>query len=334
MPHEPGLYPRSDSEVRTASRQSSRPVAAGPSNAPAANHSQIIPWKIISAVMIASLCGGCSGTLDPHGPIGGAEKLILINSIAIMLTIVIPTILATLGIAWWFRASNARAAYQPTFVYSGRIELIVWSIPILTILLLGGIAWIGAHQLDPAQPLASEKKPLEVQVVSLDWKWLFIYPAQHVASVNQLAVPISTPIHFSLTSASVMNAFFVPQLGSMIYTMNGMTTHLNLQADKTGSYHGLSSQYSGDGFSGMGFELYAMTDEAFSAWVAKAHTTGSVLDEKAYADLAKQSQNVQPTTYRDVTPNLFQAIASRKLPPGPGPDDIAQATTVSPGQER
>jgi cytochrome o ubiquinol oxidase subunit 2 len=148
-----------------------------------------------------------------------------------MLAIVVPTIAATFAFAWWFRASNARARYLPDWVFSGRIELIVWSIPLLVIMLLGGVAGIGSHDLDPAKPLTSDTPPFEVQVVSLDWKWLFIYPSHGVASVNQLVIPAATPIHFSLTSASVMNVFFVPQLGSMIYTMNGMTTQLNLQAD-------------------------------------------------------------------------------------------------------
>src|SRR3984893_14428276 len=165
--------------------------------------------------------------LDPKGPVGLAQKTILIDSLIIMLAIVIPTIAATL--AFWFRHSNPRAAYLPDWAYSGRIELIVWSIPLLVIMLLGGVAWIGSHDLDPAKPLPSNTPALEMQVVSLDWKWLFIYPSQGVASVNRLVVPAAVPIHFSLTSASVMNAFFVPQLGSMIYTMNGMTTQLNLQ---------------------------------------------------------------------------------------------------------
>ena len=289
--------------------------------------------KCAAMLAIVPTCAGAAGVLDPQGPVGSAEKLILINSLAIMLPIVIPTILATLGFAWWFRASNAKAAYQPSFVYSGRIELIIWSIPVLVILLLGGIAWISAHELDPAQPLASQKKPLEVQAVSVDWKWLFIYPDAKIATVNQLVVPVATPIHFSLTSASVMNAFFVPQLGSMIYTMNGMTTQLNLQADKLGDYHGLSSHYSGAGFSGMNFKLHAVTDGEFAAWVDKARAGGPTLDEKAYADLVKQSQNVAPAIYRDVVPNLFNSIATQKLAPGPGPAEGNSAPSLSPKRE-
>ena len=232
-----------------------------------------------------------AGRPRPARVIGIAEKTILINSLAIMLAIVVPTIAATLAFAWWFRASNTRATYLPDLAYSGRIELIVWAIPLLVIMLLGGVAWIGSHDLDPAKPLASDTPPLEVQGVSLDWKWLFIYPSQRVASVNQLVVPAGVPIHFSLTSASVMNAFFIPQLGSMIYTMNGMTTQLNLRADAPGTFLGLSSHYSGDGFSDMHFDVQAVPAERFAAWIDATRNTGPTLDAASYAALARQSMN-------------------------------------------
>src|SRR4051794_39035088 len=246
-------------------------------------------WR--NAVVIAPiLLTSCQpAVLDPQGPIGIAEKTILIDSLAIMLAIVIPTMAATLAFAWWFRASNTRAIYLPDFEYSGRLELIVWSIPLLTIILLGGVAWIGSHDLDPAKPLASKTPPLEIQAVSLDWKWLFIYPGQRVASVNQLVVPAGVPLHFSLTSASVMNAFFIPQLGSMIYTMNGMRTQLNLRADVPGTFQGLSSHYSGDGFSGMHFEVRAVPPDQFDAWIEETRKTGPTLDSVNYAELTKQS---------------------------------------------
>ena len=283
---------------------------------------------LLSPLVISS--SGCVGILDPRGPVGAAERLILFNSLAIMLSIVVPTILATLAFAWWFRASNTKAAYQPDFVYSGRIELIVWSIPVLTILLLGGIAWIGAHDLDPPKPLESQTKSMEVQVVSLDWKWLFIYPEQGIATVNQLVLPAGTPVHFALTSASVMNAFLIPQLGGMIYTMNRMQTNLNLLVDEPGDFHGLSSHYSGDGFSGMSFTLHAVTPEDFAAWVDKARQTGPSLDESAYNELAKQSLDVAPAIYRGVAPDLFQSIVTQKLPPGPGPGPEKPSRNVSP----
>jgi cytochrome o ubiquinol oxidase subunit II len=273
------------------------------------------------------------GVLDPEGIVGTADKSILIDSLGIMLAIVIPTIAATLGCAWWFRASNKRAAYLPNFAYSGRLELIVWAIPLLVIMLLGGVAWVGSHDLDPAKKLASNTPPLEVQGVSLDWKWLFIYPGQRVASVNQLVVPAGVPIHFSLTSASVMNAFFIPRLGSMIYTMNGMTTQLNLLADAPGTYRGLSSHYSGDGFSDMHFDVRAVPPAEFATWIGTTRSTGPSLDMASYTDLAKQSLNVAPFTYRAADPALFQQIATQKLPPGPGPQTGRPDPTVSPRTE-
>jgi cytochrome o ubiquinol oxidase subunit 2 len=260
--------------------------------------------------------------LDPQGPIGIAEKTILIDSLAIMLAIVLPTIAATLAFAWWFRASNTKATYLPDFVYSGRIELVVWAIPLLTIILLGGVIWIGSHDLDPAKPLASKSPPLEIQVVSLDWKWLFIYPNQGVASVNRLVVAAGVPIHFSLTSASVMNAFFIPQLGSMIYTMNGMATQLNLRADAPGNFLGLASHYSGAGFSDMHFEVQAVPAERFTAWLEATRSSGPTLDDGSYAALAKQSMNISPFTFAAVEPELFQKIVTQQLPPGPGPQAV------------
>ena len=269
---------------------------------------------------LAPPLGGCSGgVLDPQGPIGAANRTILFNALEIMLLIVVPTIVAGLFFAWWFRASNTRANYQPRWAYSGRIEIIVWSIPILVILFLGGVIWIGSHELDPYQPIASQRKLLEVQVVSLDWKWLFIYPEQGVASVNQLVVPAGAPVHFALTSASVMNAFFVPQLGSMIYTMNGMVTQLNLQAGREGEFYGESAMYSGDGFSDMNFRLRAVSQDEFAAWVTRARQEGPALDRPGYESLSRQSQNVRPFTYRTIDPALFQAIVTQQVPPGPGP---------------
>ena len=257
--------------------------------------------------------------LDAQGPVGAAEVKMMLNALGIMLAIVVPTLVAALAFAWWFRASNPRARRQPRWAYSGRIEIVVWSIPLLVITFLGGVTWIGSHQLDPFRPLASEHRPLEVQVVSLDWKWLFIYPDQGVASVNQLVVPAGVPLHFSLTSASVMNSFFVPQLGSMIATMNGMVTQLHLQADRPGEYYGLSTQFSGDGFSDMHFIARALPPDQFRQWLAQARRTGPVLDGDAYSRLSEQSANLRPFTYRDVAPGLFRAVASQQLAPGPGP---------------
>jgi cytochrome o ubiquinol oxidase subunit 2 len=256
--------------------------------------------------------------LDPQGPIGAADKTILIDSLAIMLAIVLPTIVAIFGFAYWFRASNTKAFYWPDWEYSGRIELVVWSIPALTVILLGGVAWIGAHQLDPAKPIEGPGKPLTIQAVSLDWKWLFIYPDQTIATVNTLTVPAGVPLQFQLTSASVMNVFFIPQFGSMIYTMNGMATRLNLRADRPGTFGGLSAHFSGDGFSDMHFDVHVVPAEQFSKWAQDASTAAKALDERSYQELAKPSMNNVPAIYRLADPDLFNAIVTQKLPPAPG----------------
>ncbi|WP_246165635.1 ubiquinol oxidase subunit II [Sphingomonas ginsengisoli (ex An et al. 2013)] len=257
--------------------------------------------------------------LDPAGPVADANRTILVNATVIMLAIIVPTIIATLAFAWWYREGNTRADYKPDFVYSGRVELLVWSIPLLTIMFLGGVIWIGSHQLDPHKPLPAKSAPLEVQVVALDWKWLFIYPAQGVATVNVLPLPAGVPVHFKLTSASVMNSFFIPRLGSQIYAMSGMQSELWLQADKPGRYPGVSAHFSGDGFSHMGFQAVAMPPQQFAAWTAQARAGGRVLDARTYPLLARQSQNVAPFTIGQVQPNLFAAIVDQTLPPSQGP---------------
>ena len=267
-------------------------------------------YALLAVILIgvASLGGCTQGVLDPKGPIAAADRQILLNALGIMLAIVIPVILATLGVAFWFRASNERARYRPNFAYSGRLELLVWSIPAMTVFLVGGVAWVGSHDLSPRKPIVSTVKPLRVQVASLDWKWLFIYPDLGVASVNRLTVPVGTPISLELTSSGVMNSFFVPQLGSQIYTMAGMVTRLHLQADHPGTYRGFSAQFSGEGFSDMHFDADAVTGEKFAQWLDSVRSTGPELDAKAYADLAKPSASVAPFTYRAVAPGLFASI--------------------------
>jgi cytochrome o ubiquinol oxidase subunit 2 len=276
---------------------------------------------LLTGFLSALLCACDASIVEPAGPVGKAERLILLNALAIMLTVVIPTIVAILAFAWWYRSSNTKAHYRPDWAYSGRLELITWSIPTLIILFLGGVIWTGSHELDPGRPRG--ERPLEIQVVSLDWKWLFIYPEQRLASVNQLVVPTEVPVHFSLTSASVMNQFFVPQLGGMIATMNRMVTHLNLQADRTGTFYGQSAQFSGDGFSDMHFSVRAVPAREFASWVENTRRAGPVLDRAGYTSLAQQSRDVAPFTYRRADPDLFAAIVSHAIPPGPGPRPAA-----------
>ena len=171
----------------------------------------------VAGIATGLMLSGCSRSVfDPGGPIDSAESVILTDATIIMLAIIVPTMVATIAFAWWYRASNTKSTYRPDWAYSGRVELVVWAVPLLTIMFLGGIAWVGSHQLDPAVPIASDKKPLEVQVVSLDWKWLFVYPEQNVAALNQLVVPAGTPVHLSLTSSGVWDSLLVPQLGSKI----------------------------------------------------------------------------------------------------------------------
>ncbi len=187
---------------------------------------------------------------------------------------------------------------------------------------------MSSHKLDPAVPLKSSTPAVNVEVVSLDWKWLFIYPDQHIASVNQLVVPAGAPIHLKLTSASVMNTFFVPQLGSMIYTMNGMTDDLWLQADRAGVFYGQSAHFSGDGFSDMHFNVQAVAPAQFASWVARTGADGPILSQTEYAALSRQSSKVAPYTYRSVSPDLFEDIVRQRLAPGPGPQT---APPVPPG---
>jgi cytochrome o ubiquinol oxidase subunit 2 len=276
-------------------------------------------------VISVSISGSAMNILDPQGPIGAADKTILIDSLAIMLAIVLPTIVAIFAFAFWFRASNTKASYWPDWEYSGRIELVVWSIPALTVILLGGVAWIGSHQLDPAAPVEGKANPIRIQVVSLDWKWLFIYPDQRIATVNALTVPAGAPLHFELTSGSVMTAFFIPQFGSMIYTMNGMVTRLGLRADNEGTFQGLAAHFSGDGFPEMLFDVHVVSQPGFADWVASVSRNDRVLNADSYNKLARQSVETTKPAFRLDDPGLFEAIATQKVPPAPGPRPTSES---------
>jgi len=282
--------------------------------------------RALAVPAAACLVASCrrAGVLDPQGPVASAERLILINATAIMLVVVVPVIALTLAFAWRYRASNKRAVYWPDWSYSGHIELVVWSIPAMVVILLAGVAWTGSHLLDPARALKSEMKPIRIEVVSLDWKWLFIYPDLEVATVNELIVPSATPVEFLLTSATVMNSFFVPQLGSQIYTMPGMTTHLNLLAERPGDYPGLSANFSGDGFSDMRFLVHVVPASEFSSWRARATGEGAVLNADTYSHLARTAVDAQMQTYRSVDPNLFDRIVQQ---------NVAAEPTASPPKE-
>jgi cytochrome o ubiquinol oxidase subunit 2 len=290
-------------------------------------------YIILALVLLAAATlSGCSGgVFDPKGPIASAERLLLINTTAIMLVVVVPVIVATLAFAWWYRSSNSHAVRSSELAYEGRIEFVTWSIPALTVLLLGGVIWISSQQLDQRAPIPAKADPLRVDVVALDWKWLFIYPDQGIAAVNQLTVPVDTPITFRLTSATVMNSFFVPQLGSQIYAMGGMTTHLNLLASEPGEYPGISANFSGQDFSRMRFLVKAFPASDFDGWVTQVRGTGSALDEAGFAELAKPG-TVAPTTYRSVTPKLFERILEQTAT-GPARSAAAGAVWCPPPED-
>ena len=257
----------------------------------------------------APLLSGCHyALLDPAGPIGLDERDIIYLATGLMLLVVVPVIVLTLLFAWRYRASNRTATYSPDWEHSRKIEAVIWAVPCVIVAVLAYVAWTSSHTLDPYRPIASANKPIRVDVASLDWKWLFIYPDLGIASVNELAFPADTPVRFHLTSVDAMNAFFIPRLGTQIYTMAGMQTKLSLLADKPGTYEGISSNFSGDGFSKMTFKARAMTPAAFKAWVAKVRSSHKALTLAAYRRLVKPSENVPVTHYASVAPRLYHDI--------------------------
>ncbi|WP_422862657.1 ubiquinol oxidase subunit II [Endosaccharibacter trunci] len=257
--------------------------------------------------------GGCNySILDPKGAIGVAEKSLILNSTYAMLVIVIPTILLTLFFAWRYRAGSG-ARYEPDWGHSVKIEIFCWGIPTLIIAFLGYLTWTSTHALDPYRPLESAKKPLVIDAVALDWKWLFIYPEQGIATINEVAFPTDTPIDFRITSDAVMNSFFIPQLGSQIYAMAGMRTQLHLIANEPGTYPGMSANYSGRGFSDMRFNARAETDAGFNDWVAKVRASSDKLEADNYSKVAAPEEKAPVQYFSAVEPNLFNEIIAKYL---------------------
>jgi cytochrome o ubiquinol oxidase subunit 2 len=268
------------------------------------------PWILLASVLFL---GGCqSAILNPKGQIGIDERNLLVTCTVLMLLVVVPVIVMTLVFAYRYRASKQNR-YEPEWHHSTPIEIVVWAIPCVIITVLGVLVWRSSHALDPYRPLDSDVPPVTIEAVSLDWKWLFIYPDQNIATVNELAFPEKTPLNFRITSDSVMNSFFIPQLGTMIYSMAGMETKLHLIANEQGTFPGLSSHYSGKGFSGMHFKATATDPAGFDAWVAKVRASGQTLDAAAYAELAKPSENVAPTYYASAQPELFNSIIAKYM---------------------
>ncbi|OZI71223.1 ubiquinol oxidase subunit II [Bordetella genomosp. 12] len=266
------------------------------------------------AVGAVLLLGGCTmEILSPKGDIGAQEKTLLLTALGLMLLIVVPVIFMTLYFAWKYRASNTDAEYLPKWSHSTRIEVVVWTIPCIIIVILAVLTWKSSHELDPYRPLESTAKPVTIEVVSLDWKWLFIYPEYGIATVNQIAFPVNTPVNFRITSQSVMNSFFIPQLGSQIYSMAGMETKLHLNAFEEGDYAGLSANYSGGGFSGMRFRALAMSQQGFEDWISKAKAAKQTLTPEVYAELTKPSEHNPVALYSDVPVGMFDFIVHNQM---------------------
>jgi cytochrome o ubiquinol oxidase subunit 2 len=278
------------------------------------------------ALLAPALLGGCSSVvLSPAGDVAQQQGDLVVLSTLLMLIIIIPVMTLIAVFAWRYRATNTEAAYNPEWHHSTALELVIWAVPLLIIICLGAVTWTSTHLLDPYRPIgridatrqiASDAKPIRVQVVALDWKWLFIYPDYGIATVNELAAPVNQPIAFDLTSSDVMNAFYVPALAGQIYAMPSMITKLNAVVNKPGNYAGFSSNFSGDGFSGMKFRFHAGSQGDFDAWIAKARASGAMLDRATYLKLAKPSSSVAPTLYAGVMPGLFTAAANRCVAPG------------------
>lgn len=267
------------------------------------------------AVGAALLAGACdlrySAVLDPKGPIALAERDLLRDAFVVMMLVVVPVIVMALWFAWRYRASNTKAVYAPTWANSARIDAVVWLVPALIVIAVGVLLWRSTHKLDPYREIASSTPPLDVQVVAQDWKWLFIYPEQGIAVVNQLAFPSGRPVSLRITSDTVMNSFYVPQLAGQIYAMAGMQTRLQLLADQPGKFVGRNSQYSGGGFSDQFFEVTSMTQADFDAWVAKAKQAPAKLDAATYTALAAKSRLNPITFYSAVEPKLFDSIIAK-----------------------
>ena len=266
------------------------------------------------ALACAGSCGnGHWALLDPMGPIGADEKTLILTAFGLMLIVVIPVILMTFAFAWKYRASNKAATYAPKWDYSGKIEAIVWLVPTVIVAALSVLVWKSSHELSPYKPIASTVQPVQVEAVSLDWKWLFIYPQLGIASVNRLVIPAGVPVSFRITSDSVMSSFFIPRLGSQIYAMAGMQTRLHLVADHPGTYKGLNTQFSGAGFSGMYFDTVATSQQGFDAWVKQVRQSPKNLDEAAFKQLEVASQNNPPEFFSTVKPHLFDDIIQKYM---------------------
>lgn len=254
--------------------------------------------------------------LEPRGAVASKERNLFWFGLALSAVVVLPVFALLFGFAWKYREGNSQAAYTPELTGNARIESVWWVIPGLLILVLSVITWNSSHALDPFRPLTSKDKPLQVQVISLQWKWLFIYPEQHVATLNQLYLPVNRPVDLTLTSDAPMNSFWLPQLAGQIYTMPGMSTQLHLMANKTGTYRGQSANISGKGFAAMNFNAHVMTAPAFSEWLQNAERAPQQLNQVAYDQLAAPSTPSQPAVYSAVLPDMYDRVVMKYMMPG------------------
>jgi cytochrome o ubiquinol oxidase subunit 2 len=284
------------------------------------------PAWLTAAAATAALAG-CSKAvvLNPAGDIAAQQGDLVVTATLLMLIIIVPVILLTLLFAWKYRQGNTEAEYDPDWHHSTSLELVIWTVPLMIIIALGALTWISTHKLDPYRPLdridatralPADARPLEVQVVAMDWKWLFFYPEQGIATVNELAAPVDRPILFKLTATSTMNAFYVPDLAGMIYAMPGMQTELNAVINKPGVFHGLASHYSGAGFSGMTFKFHGLSEEEFEQWVAKAKSEGKALTRDAYLNLVKPSERNPVERFATVDEGLYDKVLNRCVEEG------------------
>jgi cytochrome o ubiquinol oxidase subunit 2 len=262
----------------------------------------------IGGCFLLSACG--MDVLHPEGPVGVREASLIAITSGLMLIVVIPVIFMTFLFAWRYRESNQRANYAPGWAGSLKVELCFWSVPIIIVICLAVIAWRSTLALDPYKPMPGGGKILNVDVVALDWKWLFIYPDQHIATINQLVIPIDTQVAFKITADGPMNVFFIPQLGTQIYAMAGMQTQVHLMAKNPGSYRGLSANFSGAGFPDMRFTTLAASAQDFSKWVKRTQNVPAVFDATAFRKLEVQSTNNQIAYYGRIDPALFGNIVS------------------------